>query len=93
MQRSLDPDVDEEEWKKDVAEHQRKKAKMNPQSEEDKNRRQEPQYQQEVQDVPGSGSETNPLNVGTPAPAAAQSSKAAGKDRLFLKGGTLRGAS
>jgi len=88
----LDPDVDEEEWKKDVAEHQRKKAKMNPQSEED-NRRQEPQYQQEVQDVPGSGSETNPLNVAPPAPAAAQSSKAAGKDRLFLKGGTLRGAS
>ena len=34
----------EEEWKKDLAEHQRKKAKMNPQSEED-SRRQEPQYQ------------------------------------------------
>ena len=77
MQRSLDADVDEEEWKKDLAEHQRKK---NPQSEE-ANRRQEPQDQQEVQDVPGSGSETNPLNAGTPAPAAAQSSKAAGKRR------------
>ena len=54
--------MDEEEWKKDVAEHQRKKAKMNPQSEEDNRRQesQEPQCQQEVQDVPGSGSETNP---------------------------------
>ena len=61
-------DVDEEEWKKDVAEHQRKKAKMNPQSEEEKNRRQEPQYRQEVQDVPGSGSETNRLNIAPPPP-------------------------
>ena len=53
---------------------------MNPQSEE-ANRRQEPQDQQEVQDVPGSGSEVNPFNVGTPAPAEAQTSKAAGKRR------------
>ena len=36
---------------------------------------------QEVQDVPGSGSKVNPVNVGTPAPAAAQTSKAAGKRR------------
>ena len=72
--------MDEEEWKKDLAEHQRKKAKMNPQSEE-ANRRQEPQDQQEVQDVPGSGSKVNPVNVGTPAPAAAHTSKAAGKRR------------
>ena len=62
-----------EKFKEMIQDHQSRKATLEPQSGEAP-RRQQPQDQQEVQDVPGSGSGSNPFDVTTPGPSAASPS-------------------